>query len=521
MVDTHPSTAVGAPQSDVPISPRSTSPALDMSTMQGDPDAGDVSTLDATITPKQSTVLMASSSSSAPPEHNLTIANDPNVDAALTSTQPTVPATKSSSSALPERNVSIANDPSYPPDVRRNPATNHRRRARSAIYDTAPPNPLQDTSSSHTSQPASGHRRNVSSISDFASSLRRSTTGSVSTPGTETPSSEDLATLANLLTNILSYSSGTTAVNSERNFSNASSEGSPLSSNVFGASEWAGLRDVVAAAQPGVHLTLNIHIGAPLPSSSGSKPMITLINPTANDRLRDSAAESDLQGNSAWFDSTANNLDRNSAFQPERDALDTWHDKFVQSCFVYLIIIIPFLTLCFGTYFLIVALNYSLPNYWSFSQHNIDSDSLAGTSPNLAATDSIFQHPAPMCTAHPAQVVLFWTNGFVSVTFGVLFFLTVAWLVFSKSIDDRRKENWERQMRECNRSSTELIFRNIETQRKREREREEEKARAEETEQKMAKGKSMGKAKLEEEPESSWAGKRRGGRKRQHTFLSE
>jgi hypothetical protein len=93
--------------------------------------------------------------------------------------------------------------------------------------------------------------------------------------------------------------------------------------------------------------------------------------------------------------------------------------------------------------------------------------------------------------------------------------------VFSKSIDDRRKENWERQMRECNRSSTELIFRNIETQRKREREREEERARAEEMEQQMAKGKGMGKAKLEEEPESPRAGKRRGGRKRQHTFSSE
>lgn len=514
MTDTLPSAAAGVPQSDVPVSPRSTSPALDMPTTQGYPDVGE-SHVDEILTSTQPTVSTTSSTAVAPPERNNSIAIDPDVGDARTSTQPTDPGTISPSSTAPERNVSIANDPSYPLDVRHNPVTNHRRRALSAIYDTAPPHQSQDTSSSRGSLPASGHRRNVSSISDFANSLRCSTIGSTSTPGTGTPSSEDLATLANFLTNVLSFSSETTAVNSERNSSNASSEGLASSSNGIGANEWAGLRSVVAAAQPGVHLTLNVHIGAPLPSGSGSKPKITLINPTANDQLRDPTTESKLQVHNTWFDSTTTNPDRNAAFQPERDSLDTWHDRFIQSSFVSLIIIIPFLTLCFGIYLLIRALNHFLPNYWSDSQNNIDSDSLVGTSPNLAATDSIFQQPALSCTAHPAQVWLFWANRFVSVTFGVLFALTVAWLVFSKSIDNRRKENWDRRMREYRRSSTQLIFRNIETQRKRERGWEEEGAGAEE----MEKGK--GKANLEEEHESSRAGKRRGGRKRPQTFSNE
>jgi hypothetical protein len=128
---------------------------------------------------------------------------------------------------------SIADNPSYPLDIRQNPCTNHRRNA----LDTTDPIALPDPPQSALGR-AFGHRRNRSSISDFAFPLNRTATGTSSDHGNSAQSIDDglqaLTTLATALTTIMSYSSQTTAVNSERNSSDDSSDESSPSEDTSG-----------------------------------------------------------------------------------------------------------------------------------------------------------------------------------------------------------------------------------------------------------------------------------------------
>jgi hypothetical protein len=131
------------------------------------------------------------------------------------------------------RHSSIADNPSYPLDIRQNPCTNHRRNA----LDTTDPIALPDPPQSAPGR-AFGHRRNRSSISDFAFPLNRTATGTSSDHGNSAQSIDDglqaLTTLATALTTIMSYSSQTTAVNSERNSSDDSSDESSPSEDTSG-----------------------------------------------------------------------------------------------------------------------------------------------------------------------------------------------------------------------------------------------------------------------------------------------
>jgi hypothetical protein len=120
------------------------------------------------------------------------------------------------------RNVTIAEDPSYPLNVEENPVINDRRHALHARDSTASADPAQSTSGR-----AFGHKRNQSSTSNFAFPMGRSTTGSSSGQGNSASDIDDLqalAAIANVLSTIMSYSSQTTAVNSERESPNASSD---------------------------------------------------------------------------------------------------------------------------------------------------------------------------------------------------------------------------------------------------------------------------------------------------------
>ncbi|KAF1914808.1 hypothetical protein BDU57DRAFT_305124 [Ampelomyces quisqualis] len=480
MVEARPSTAAGAPQSDVPISPRSTSPALGVSKPQMEPSFGDVSPMDTPCNSPRPTVLTASSSSAA----------------------------------RPERNVSIANDPNYPPDVRHNPATDHRRRALSATHDAVVPNSLQGTSSNRTSRPAVGHRRNVSSISDLAHSLRHSTRNSASLPGTETPSLEDLATLANILTSIMSYSSETTAVNSERNSSNASSEESFARSADINANDLEGLRDVVAAARPGVHIRINVYTGGPplgrmagagapvrsvedgmVDSAqvdiSSSFAKITLTNSITDERPNHDSSETEFLLQSKWlhvFIGIWNAII--SEFRVEKAQLkwlvnELYHSfaSIFEIALMGTAVFVTVLTLYRGACFLASALEHMFPTYWTGTKHDVNSGSRDSMSPNLAAT--IFQQPAPSCKRSPVQAGFVYTTEVVTGLFCFAVFVVgiFGWLTVKSIHNNDKEQEKARLQQEMRRAATELELRKLG--------------------QRRAKGKGKGKEKVEEEPETS------------------
>jgi hypothetical protein len=134
-------------------------------------------------------------------------------------------------------------------------------------------------------------------------------------------SPEDLTVLANFLTNVLSYSSETTAVNSERNSSNVSSEEAAPYSAGLSAGD---LVEIVTAARPGVHITINVYTGVAHSRRIGSAgtsarfvgdssvesaqadissscPAIPLIYAVVDERPKDDPTETEFMVQSTWL----------------------------------------------------------------------------------------------------------------------------------------------------------------------------------------------------------------------------
>jgi hypothetical protein len=141
------------------------------------------------------------------------------------------------------------------------PATGHGQNALSGNDSTAPPIPTQSVPLNNTPGLASGHRRGVSTISDFAyqpcdSGFRKES------PSEETRSAaaiEELLALLNIARDRPLNSTQTTAVNTTRNSSDESEDDAPSYRHDGEFTQWAQLREVVAAAQPGVNVTINVY----------------------------------------------------------------------------------------------------------------------------------------------------------------------------------------------------------------------------------------------------------------------
>jgi hypothetical protein len=155
---------------------------------------------------------------------------------------------------------SIANDPSYSSDVRQVPVLNHRRDAFALGDTTARPTSLQSAPRNASPEPASGHKRGISSTADFAYPPGDSG-HTIRSPSKE----EELSQLSKDANNTALISQQTTAVNTTRNSSDTSAGEDPLDHLVddLGPTLYENLRRVVAAARPGVkvHFTLNVHNG--------------------------------------------------------------------------------------------------------------------------------------------------------------------------------------------------------------------------------------------------------------------
>jgi hypothetical protein len=150
------------------------------------------------------------------------------------------------------------------------PSSDHRQINLSDNNYTAQPNSLQWVLCNDTSGPASSHRREVSNISDFAYAP-----GDSGFKG-ESPSeeiriavaTEEPLTLFNIARNRPLHSTETTAVNTTRNSSDSSVDDFPFNQPDGESTQWVRLREVVAAAQPGVNVTINVYTGS-LPPRRG------------------------------------------------------------------------------------------------------------------------------------------------------------------------------------------------------------------------------------------------------------
>jgi hypothetical protein len=155
---------------------------------------------------------------------------------------------------------SIANDPSYSSDVRQDPALNHRRDAFAMGDATARPTSLQSAPRNASPEPASGHKRGISSTADFAYPPGDSR-HTIRSPSEE----EKLSQFSKDANNTSLISQQTTAVNTTRNSLDTSAGEDPLDHLVddLDPALYKNLRRVVAAARPGVkvHFTLNVHNG--------------------------------------------------------------------------------------------------------------------------------------------------------------------------------------------------------------------------------------------------------------------
>jgi hypothetical protein len=152
----------------------------------------------------------------------------------------------------------IANDPSYPSGVRQNPALNHRRNALTYRGTTVRPTSLNSTPRTASSKPTSGHKREISSVTDFTypAGDQRETMRSPS-------EDEESAQFRRNANNTSLRSRQTTAVNTTRDSSDASA-GEITLADLAGEMDpdlYENLCRLIAAAQSGVNLTINVYNG--------------------------------------------------------------------------------------------------------------------------------------------------------------------------------------------------------------------------------------------------------------------
>jgi hypothetical protein len=166
-------------------------------------------------------------------------------------------------SLSPAAGSSIEQSYAYALEVRQDLSSDRQETAFDASDATAPLNNAQNTLKLDTEPLTSGHRRNVSSISDFAypPGIARNhlQDSEIHAPSHARNISGDneFVNLSNITSNESLGSMQTTAVNTRRNSSVASDREDEE------VDKWVQLRDIIAKARPGVIISINVYTVAP------------------------------------------------------------------------------------------------------------------------------------------------------------------------------------------------------------------------------------------------------------------